>query len=92
MENTSSDYIWISANLFKEINKKIICHKTYDEYFEFLEKEYGLLRVSIAPFEIEIPKTHYRLFKVINKGKALKFFFDYIEYTEKPEKKILEDK
>jgi hypothetical protein len=82
MENLSNSYVWVKIEHFF-IDESL---KNFDEYCEKMENENGLKKVAIPPNVFKIPKCKYRLYKVIDQGKALKFFFDYSEYIEQPEK------
>lgn len=82
MENASNNYIWVSNVHYASYLKL-----NYDDYCKYMEDTHGLLKVVIPPSEFNIPKYNHRLFKVVDKGKALKFFFDCVEFIVKPEKK-----
>jgi hypothetical protein len=48
-----------------------------------MENEHGLRHVDFSELNID---SDYSLFKIVDRIKALKFFFADSEYTKKPEK------
>lgn len=78
------DYILVDK-LHRQFNPFVTNYETFNQWSKRLKEDHGLEYVAISDFVIP---TRFALFKVVDKIKALKFFFDNSQFTKKPETKF----